>query len=143
MAAAKGTGFGILSEREIAANVEALIGAGSESTATLLSGVVYLLLRNPDKLVRLTQEVRSASQSEEEITLISVQRLDFMLARLNEMFRPWSLSGTGPSATTWAYGRTHTDSTPQRFLGDAEFATDKVEALQPFSVGTRNCTGRE
>jgi averantin hydroxylase len=31
---------------------------------------------------------------------------------------------------------------PQRFLGDVEFADDNRAILQPFSVGLRNCVGR-
>jgi cytochrome P450 len=67
--------------------VEALIGAGSESTATLLSGTICALLQNPQQLARVTREVRSTFQCEEDITLFSVQRLDYMLACLNETFR--------------------------------------------------------
>ncbi len=31
---------------------------------------------------------------------------------------------------------------PERFLHDPRFAGDKLEILQPFSVGPRNCIGR-
>ena len=34
------------------------------------------------------------------------------------------------------------DFVPERFLGDPDFASDKRDALQPFSVGPRNCIGR-
>ena len=32
---------------------------------------------------------------------------------------------------------------PERFLGDPEFSDDKLDALQPFAVGPRNCLGRK
>jgi len=32
---------------------------------------------------------------------------------------------------------------PERFTGDAEFASDKTDVLQPFSIGPRNCVGRK
>jgi cytochrome P450 len=32
---------------------------------------------------------------------------------------------------------------PERFLGAPEFANDKLDALQAFSVGPRNCIGRK
>jgi hypothetical protein len=68
-------------------NASTLIVAGSETTATLLSGAIYLLLANPDKLAKLVKEVRSTFKSDEEITLTSVQSLTYMLACLNESLR--------------------------------------------------------
>lgn len=56
-------------------NSNILILAGSETTATLLSGATYLLTTHPDKLARVTNEVRSAFKSEDEITLSSVGNL--------------------------------------------------------------------
>ena len=63
------------------------MAAGSETTATLLSGVTYLLLSNPGKLEKLQLEIRSAFQSAEEITITSASRLPYMLACLNEALR--------------------------------------------------------
>lgn len=68
-------------------NAATLIVAGSETTATLLSGVTYLLLRNPDAMKKATEEVRAAFGSEEDITLTSVSKLTYMLACLNEALR--------------------------------------------------------
>jgi cytochrome P450 len=34
------------------------------------------------------------------------------------------------------------DFIPERFLSDPDFASDNREVLQPFSVGPRNCIGR-
>lgn len=31
---------------------------------------------------------------------------------------------------------------PERFMGDVRFATDKMEAFQPFSFGPRKCIGQ-
>jgi len=61
--------------------------AGSETTSTLLSGATYLLLRNPEVLQKLTEEVRCSFDSEEDITLLSVSKLGYMLACLNEAMR--------------------------------------------------------
>lgn len=61
------------------ANAGLLVIAGSETTATLLSGVTYLLLRNPRCLRRVTEEVRSAFESEHDITFASVQNLPYSM----------------------------------------------------------------
>jgi cytochrome P450 len=72
-----------------------LIIAGSETTATLLSGVTYYLLRNSEVMQRLIKEVRGAFTSEDQINLISVQKLDYMLAVLDEALRIYLPSPTG------------------------------------------------
>lgn len=59
------------------ANAGLLVVAGSETTATVLSGVTYLLLRNPRCLRRVREEVRSAFGSEHDITFASVQQLPY------------------------------------------------------------------
>lgn len=72
---------------KLEANASLLIIGGSETTATLLSGVTYLLLTNPATLDRLTEEVRSAFSNGQEIDLISVSKLTYMLACLDEALR--------------------------------------------------------
>lgn len=76
-----------MSQLEIIENSGVIIIAGSETTATLLSGTTYFLLKNPDKLEKLTNEIRSAFSSEEEITVTQVDQLKYMLAVFNEGFR--------------------------------------------------------
>lgn len=68
-------------------NASLLIIAGSETTATLLSGATYLLTTNPEALRRLTEEVRSTFKTEEEIDFTSVSSLQYMLACLDEALR--------------------------------------------------------
>lgn len=82
---------------EIGENANILILAGSETTATLLSGVSFWLLRNPSIYQTLVQEIRSTFSNEEEITSISVNNLKYMLAVLNEGLRiyPPSPGGLG------------------------------------------------
>lgn len=72
---------------ELVSNAEILIIGGSETTASLLCGVTYLLLQNPEAHQILKDEVRSIFHSEEEINLISVNRLSYMLACLDEAMR--------------------------------------------------------
>lgn len=72
---------------ELVTNASILVVAGSETTATTLSGVTYFLLMNPDKLKKLIAEVRGAFQKESDITIVSASRLDYMLACLDESMR--------------------------------------------------------
>lgn len=76
-----------------------LIVAGSETTASLLSGVTYLLGSNPGPLKKLTDEVRSAFQSEDEIDFASVSRLGYMLACLDEALRVYPPAPSGFART--------------------------------------------
>lgn len=76
-----------MSFEKLSANAEILVLAGSETTATLLSGCTYLLLTNPDKMEKLKHEVRSTFASESEITASAVNNLSYMLGVLNEALR--------------------------------------------------------
>lgn len=61
--------------------------AGTETTATVLSGLTYLLLKNPDKLARLTHEVRQAFDSFEDMHIAKLTQLTFLQACLEEGLR--------------------------------------------------------
>jgi cytochrome P450 len=76
-----------LDMRQIMQNSSNLIIAGSETTATALAGITYLLLKNPEIFRRVVDEVRQAYNSEDEITLLSVNNLPLMLACINESLR--------------------------------------------------------
>lgn len=71
----------------LSANAMVLILAGSETTATLLSGSIYLLLIHSDKMERLQREIRSAYKSDDEINITNVNNLPYLLAVLNEALR--------------------------------------------------------
>ncbi|GFF77557.1 benzoate 4-monooxygenase cytochrome P450 [Aspergillus lentulus] len=77
-----------LSQEELEENANVLILAGSETTATVLSGVTYWLLRTPDALDKVMREVRAAFASEKDITFNQITaKLPYKLACLNEAFR--------------------------------------------------------
>ena len=84
-----------LSVGEMITNSSTLIIAGSETTATLLSGVTWLLLKNQRVLAKLQDEIRSAFTTEEEITLDSCNNLDYCLAVLTEALRLYPPVGVG------------------------------------------------
>lgn len=80
---------------ELEGNSSILIIAGSETTATLLSGLVYLLLKCPEKMKKLVDEVRSTFQDEGEIDLTSVNKLPYMVACIEEALRMYPPVPTG------------------------------------------------
>ena len=71
------------------ANSSSVLIAGSETTSSMLSGVTYLLLSNPETLKRVVEEVRTSFKSSDDITLTSVSCLRYMLACLNEALRSY------------------------------------------------------
>lgn len=80
---------------EIDSNANILLIAGSETTATLLSGCTYLLLKNPKKLKQLTTEIRNHFKSTSEITIESVSSMPYLLAVLAEALRYYPPNAAG------------------------------------------------
>lgn len=76
-----------MSPAEINVNAFSLSIAGSESTATALSGAAFLMLTHPSVYTRLVDEVRSAHSSIGDITLASTQRLMYLDAVITETLR--------------------------------------------------------
>ncbi|KAF5694892.1 cytochrome P450 monooxygenase [Fusarium globosum] len=160
-----------LSYPEILDNASLLIVAGSETTATTLSGLTYLLATHPQVLAKLEEEVRSTFASEEEINLLSVQKMTYLFAVINESLRifppvPTSFpKRTRPGGDTicgqyvpentimgiWQWPLYHSPQNftlpdtfiPERWLGDARFAGDEQDiAFHPFLTGPRSCIGK-
>jgi averantin hydroxylase len=82
----EGEGTGMTRD-EMVSNASFLILAGSETTATLLSGATYLLLKHPDVMAKLVAEIRTTFKSNSEIDLFTVGKLEYMLALLDETMR--------------------------------------------------------
>lgn len=76
-----------MSTEEINVNAFSLSGAGSESTATAMSGAIFLLLAHNPVYVRLIQEIRSAHAAEVDITLASTHQLEYLDAVITETLR--------------------------------------------------------
>jgi cytochrome P450 len=64
-----------------------LLAAGFETTSSLVAATLYLLLRNPRVLEKVTHEVRSSFQSQEEISFSRLDNLPYMIACLTEALR--------------------------------------------------------
>ena len=155
---------------ELTVTTVVLIVAGSETVATQLSGLTYYLCSNPSLLTKLQKEIRSTFKSEKEITMVSTNSLTYLTAVLNETLRIYPASvgilarvtppegcviagrfvpgRTSVSVARWSASHSSSNFTrphefiPERWLGEEEFEADNRKMLQPFSVGPRNCVGR-
>ncbi|KAM0466389.1 hypothetical protein ACHAP7_012294 [Fusarium lateritium] len=151
-------------------NASSLIVAGSETTATALSGITYLLAQNHEALRKLTQEVRSGFYKEEDIDFISVNKLAYLMACIEEGLRMYPPAPGGLPRVTpeegglvsghfvpknsivsihhWATYHSEKNFKkpfefhPERLLGDQAFKSDRHDTLQPFHIGPRGCMGR-
>jgi len=159
-----------LSLDEMYANSSLFMLAGTETTATLLSGVTYHLLQNPTILDKLVAEIRTTFNTPNDISIISLQQLKYLNACLQEGLRMYPpvpvgmkrqtvpegadilgehIPGNTRVAVTHyaAYRSTYNfhlpnSFVPERWLGDERFASDKRNVLEPFSYGPRNCLGK-
>ncbi|KAF5868705.1 putative toxin biosynthesis cytochrome p450 protein [Botrytis fragariae] len=76
-----------MTREEIGENASILIIAGSETTASLLNGVTYYLLRTPTVLQNLTLELRSTFQTQEDLSLHALASCKYLNAVLEEGLR--------------------------------------------------------
>lgn len=95
---------------QLMGNAEVLLGAGSDTTVTLLSGknftatlsvihtlhtytnppligLTFLLLQHPEVREKLTREIRGTFKSQEEITIVSVNQCKYLFACIEEALR--------------------------------------------------------
>ncbi|OJJ66144.1 hypothetical protein ASPBRDRAFT_666479 [Aspergillus brasiliensis CBS 101740] len=146
--------------------------AGSETVATMLSGAVYLLCTNPGVLRALTDRIRADFAQDSDLNLVNLQQHQFLNAVLLEclrlyppapdsLFRRTTTSGTIimgefiPPQTCvtmnlWAANRSTLnfhrpdEMVPERWVKPCppEFQNDDRDVMKPFSVGDRDCLGK-
>jgi cytochrome P450 len=81
------TGGKGLSIEEVYSDVPILILAGSETTATALSGCIYWLCRYPDAMKKLKAELHANIVSIKDINAQRLSQLEYLNAVLNEALR--------------------------------------------------------
>ena len=112
-----------MTDDEITENVGLFMVAGSETTATLLSGATYYLLTNPVTLNKLCNEVRNAFKSKSDITFSSVTRLPYLSAVIEESLRMY------PPVPTTRPRRT----LPEGNIIDGHFVPGNVSRVEHLS----------
>jgi len=160
-----------LTREEMYSNAGLLIGAGSETSGTLLAGTTYHLLKNPRVMQKLVAEIRTAVESDADINITAVSQLPYLRAVMEESMRLYSPVGAanvrvtnhptriagnlvpkGVRVSVQPYTTFRSESNffdPESFIPerwqpgeDKRFSNDKRDALQPFSYGPRNCIGK-
>ncbi|KAK4978487.1 hypothetical protein LTR28_005318 [Elasticomyces elasticus] len=160
-----------LSIGEMHSNANVFMIAGTETTATLLSGLTFYLLENPKVMDKLVDVVRCAFATDKDMTFERLARLKYLNACVEEGLRMYPPIPIGLPRVTppegavicgrWVPGRTTVYVTqlatyrspsnfdspysfiPERWTGeDGESARDNKLAFQPFSCGPRNCLGK-
>ncbi|KAL4781971.1 cytochrome P450 [Aspergillus varians] len=162
---------GDITVQEVEKQASILILAGSETTAVTLSFVTYLLIQDQRVQEKLRREIMETFQKEDEVDLLSVNKLEYLQAVIQEALRlfppitngfprqvsraPAIVDGSFvPSQVTvnvhhWTAYRSEqnfalpSEFWPERWLGDGRFNRDVRGVFQPFSVGPRNCIGRQ
>lgn len=76
-----------LGRQELCANAFFIVMAGSETVATLLTGLSWFLCTHPEVLGLVTDEVRSTFAKEQDINIKSTSKLEYLNAVLNEGLR--------------------------------------------------------
>ena len=93
-----------MTHAEVHGNAEALISAGSETTATALSGLTYYITTNPQALKRIQEEVRTSFATEDDITMTSTAQLKYLHACIEETMRCYpSVAETPPRVSPGEY----------------------------------------
>ena len=159
-----------LSQMEIVLNMALFISAGTDTTATALTGWTYYVCTHPEVYSRLVGEIRGALASEDDIKWENVKKLQYLDATIHEalrLFPPSAASqqrivsqggatidgyhvpaGTTVAVSPWGSTRSRLNFhepdmfRPERWLGDETYANDNLNASLPFGTGPRVCIGR-
>ena len=128
------------------------------------------LIWNPQCYAKLTHEIRSTFANEEAITFNAIVDLPYLNACIEEVLRVhppvpagpprvvppggdfidghWVPGGVTVSVGAWAsshnplHFRDPDTFIPERWI-DASYNSDVKKAMQPFSLGPRNCIGKK
>lgn len=76
-----------MNTQEIVSSSRVIIAAGSETTATALSGLIYYLLTTPRTMSLLVKEIRSSFKGVEDMTFANEAKLVYLQACIEEVLR--------------------------------------------------------
>ena len=115
-----------MTEAELQVNSGVLIVAGSETSATLLSGLIFHLLKTPRAFQILQEEIRQSFKSLSEMTFAAETKLPYMQACIEEALRIYPpVASTMPRFTP-----------PDGIMIDGQFIPGSVRLLQRSLLAT-------
>ncbi|KAL8761584.1 MAG: hypothetical protein Q9184_002292 [Pyrenodesmia sp. 2 TL-2023] len=152
-------GVNCLTEAEIERTAATIIVAGSETTGTCLAGILNHVLKDQEVQDRVVHEIRTQYSSSDDIDQDSLARLPYLGAVIQEGLRiaPPVPTGmprivpAGGAKTNVSYSHYAAYHSPLNFHSPNAFlpsrwleeeSNDRLDALQPFSMGPRNCIGQ-
>ncbi|KAK3315818.1 benzoate 4-monooxygenase cytochrome P450 [Apodospora peruviana] len=155
----------------VAAQLSDCVIAGTDTTATSMSTANFYLTRNPEAMRKLQAEIRGTFNRYDEINPASTAKLEYLNAVLQEAMRilppvSWAPSrevppggdtvdghflpeGVRVSTSYFAAARSPDNFKdpeefhPERWLDGSRSAGDKLDASQPFNLGSRVCIGKQ
>lgn len=133
-----------LSESEALANAPSLVIAGSETTATALSGFCFYMTRNPQAHAFLANEVRTAFTSENDISLTSTSSLEYLQACISEtlrMYPPAAETGVRVSPGALVDGKFVPAGVSSPFTSKRDDAADLFSFAAPTGFSFRVSMG--
>lgn len=77
----------LISRTEMYANSHVFMAAGTETTATALSGLLYHLLMMPEKMKILVEEVRGTFKKDSDIEMRALEHMTYLNACIGEGLR--------------------------------------------------------
>ncbi|PVH94810.1 cytochrome P450 ClCP1 [Periconia macrospinosa] len=161
-----------LTQGEIEFNGLTMIIAGSETLTTVLCGALYHIVSNPSSYQTLATEIRSAFQTEDQITAASVKPLPYLDVVINEVLRlcppiPDNMrravpkggatvaghhfpEGTVVGVSCWSMFQSSSHfSNPEKFSPERWIPNIKdqeqrhnIQSFFPFSLGPHGCIGK-
>lgn len=157
---------GDMSQEQLTAHSSTLVLGGGETISTLLAGLTYHLLKNPDVLRRLSTIIREEFANYSEITVGSLKQIPYLQAVINEGLRIYPPGSQGfprispgtkidgywvpKGAEIYTSGWTITHSPeyfaePDKFIPERWLSNetkDNRDASQPFLLGPHACLGQ-
>lgn len=96
---------GTITDEELKETAVMLMLGGAESPGTVLTGLTFYLLTNPDTLQKAQTEVRTMFDREEDMTVDSLSRSKYLQAIVEETMRIYSPAVSTMPRTTGAQER--------------------------------------